>query len=120
MAITVVWGEFITHDMAHTPQMTGTKTLVLTSCFFTLANRAALQYKCTQAENNGVNFIETLPYTGIQGQLMTKRFLRRNVVAFCHNSSYMLRSFAATIFCSYIKSHHQADKVPKKICYVQL
>jgi hypothetical protein len=57
MAITVVWGEFITHDMAHTPQMTGTKTLVLTSCF-TLANRAALQHKCTQAENNGVNFIE--------------------------------------------------------------
>jgi len=37
-----------------------------------------------------------------------------DVVAFCHNSSYMLSSFTATCFGSYIKSHHQADKVPKK------
>jgi len=45
MAITVVWGEFISHDMAHTPQMTGIKTLVLTSCFyFSKQNGATAQF----------------------------------------------------------------------------
>jgi hypothetical protein len=37
MAITAVWGEFIYHDMAHTPQMTGTNisALVFSGFYFT-------------------------------------------------------------------------------------
>lgn len=41
MAITVVWGEFISHDMAHTPQMTGIRTLVLTSFLYFSKQRGA-------------------------------------------------------------------------------
>lgn len=36
MAITAVWGEFISHDVAHTPQMTGTTFNLLCLIHFTI------------------------------------------------------------------------------------
>ena len=39
MAITVVWGEFVSHDMAHTPQMTG---MLISFFYFSRRSGAAV------------------------------------------------------------------------------